>query len=488
MKLNRPDLVLERAFIGGSWISASATGRFAVTNPANKDHLAWVPDCGAVEALAAVEHAQAAFAGWRAKLAKERAAILKKWFELIMANQEDLARLLSLEMGKPLTESRGEIAFGAAYVEWFAEEAKRNYGDIIPETIRGRKLLVTKEPVGVVAAITPWNFPMAMLARKIAPALAAGCTVVCKPSEDTPLSALAIVKLAEESGVPAGVINVVTASRARTPEVADIWLEDARVRKLTFTGSTAVGKKLAKGSADTLKKLSLELGGNAPFIVFDDADLDAALAGVMASKYRNNGQTCVCANRILVQSGIYDEFARRLGEAAAKLRIGAPADIEVDQGPLINERALAKVEEHVLDALAKGATVLTGGRRSAAGACFYEPTVLTNVTTAMKVVREEIFGPVAPLVKFETEAEAVAMANDTPYGLAAYFYTAEMARIWRMSEALEFGMVGVNEGLLATEVAPFGGVKESGYGREGSKYGLEDYQSIKYVCLGGLSR
>jgi succinate-semialdehyde dehydrogenase/glutarate-semialdehyde dehydrogenase len=487
MKLDHRHLLLQQAFIGGAWIDEARQRSFPVHNPANQELLASVADCGATEALAAVDHAAAAFPIWRAYLAKERAAILKKWFGLIMDHQEDLARLISLEQGKPLQESRGEVAFGASYVEWFAEEAKRNYGDLIPETVRGRKLLVTREPIGVVAAITPWNFPIAMLARKIAPALAAGCTIVAKPSEDTPLSALAIAKLAEQAGVPAGVINVVPASRERTPEVADAWLQDGRVRKMTFTGSTEVGKKLARASADTLKKLSLELGGNAPFIVFDDADLDLAVEGVMASKFRNNGQTCVCANRILVQAGIYAEFAQRLTAAASRLRVGAAADIDVDQGPLINQRAVDKVEEHVRDALEHGATLLTGGKRSVAGANFFEPTVISNVNTRMKVTREETFGPLAPLFRFETEAEAVALANDTEFGLAAYFYSRDMARIWRVSEALDVGMVGVNEAIIATEVAPFGGVKESGYGREGSRYGLEDYQVMKYVCMGGMA-
>jgi succinate-semialdehyde dehydrogenase/glutarate-semialdehyde dehydrogenase len=487
MQLHNPDLLLQQAFIGGEWVDQPQRRTFDVFNPANQERLASVPDCGAAEALAAVGHAQAAFPAWRARLAKERAAILNKWFQLIIANQEDLARLISLEQGKPLQESRGEVAFGAAYVEWFAEEAKRSYGDIVPETVPGRKLLVTKEPIGVVAAITPWNFPIAMLARKIAPALAAGCTIVAKPSEDTPLSALAIVKLAEQAGVPAGTINVVTASRERTPEVADAWLQDSRVRKVTFTGSTEVGKKLARAGADTLKKLSLELGGNAPFIVFDDADLDLAVEGVLASKYRNSGQTCVCANRILVQAGVYDEFARRLTDAVARFRVGAAANLDVDQGPLINERAVAKVEEHVRDALEHGGKLLIGGKRSAAGVNFFEPTVISEVTIDMKVAREETFGPLAPLFRFDTEAQAVALANDTRFGLAAYFYSQDMARIWRVSEALDVGMVGVNEALIATEVAPFGGVKESGYGREGSHYGLDEYQVIKYVCMGGMA-
>lgn len=473
--------------IDGRW-EQEATGRvFAVTNPADGAPIAQVPDCGSGEAATAVDRAQQAFGEWRARTAKERSQLLKRWFELLTAHREDLARLISLEQGKPLKEARGEVDYAAAYVEWFAEEAKRAYGDVIPTATRGRRVIVVKQPVGVVAAITPWNFPIAMLARKIAPALAVGCTVVAKPSEDTPLSALAIGLLAMEAGIPAGVINIVTASRARTPEVAETWLNDARVRKLTFTGSTAVGKALARGSAGTLKRVSLELGGNAPFIVFDDADLDAAAAGAIASKFRNSGQTCVCANRILVQAGVYDAFAKKFAALVRELRVGPASSGDTDQGPLINDRALVKVEQHIRDAQERGAQVITGGGRHALGGTFFEPTVLTGATTAMQLASEETFGPVAPLFRFETEAQAVQLANDTPFGLAAYFYSRDIGRVWRVAEALEVGMVGINEGVISTEVAPFGGVKESGYGREGSHYGLDDYLNIKYLCMGGLS-
>ncbi|HVW67351.1 MAG TPA: NAD-dependent succinate-semialdehyde dehydrogenase [Steroidobacteraceae bacterium] len=487
MQLTRNDLILERALIGGSWVAEGAGRSFPVTNPANGACLAHVPDCGAAEGRAAVERAQAAFPAWRALPGKERARLLGRWFQALLANREDLARLLSLEQGKPLREALGEVDYGASYVEWFAEEAKRVYGDIIPATVKGRRVLVVKEPVGVVAAITPWNFPIAMLARKIAPALAVGCTVVAKPAEDTPLSALAIAKLAEETGIPAGVINIVTASRDRAAEVAGAWLDDARVRKLTFTGSTQVGKRLANAATGTLKRVSLELGGNAPFIVFDDADLDAAVAGVMASKFRNTGQTCVCANRILVQSGVYAEFAAKLAPAVAALRVGPAASGDTDQGPLINARAADKVEEHIRDAVGRGAKILVGGRRHDLGGTFFQPTVLTEVTAAMRVATEETFGPVAPLFRFESEADAVALANATPFGLAAYFYSRDIARIWRVAEALEVGIVGINEGIISSEVAPFGGIKESGYGREGSHYGLDDYLNIKYLCMGGLA-
>jgi len=487
MQLTRNELIIDRVLLGGRWEQEANGRRFAVTNPATSAVLAEVPDCGAGEAAAAVNHAHAAFAPWRARPAKERSQLLKRWFDLITANREDLARLISLEQGKPYKESLGEVDYGAAYVEWFAEEAKRAYGDVIPATTRGRRIVVTKEPVGIVAAITPWNFPIAMLARKIAPALAAGCTVVAKPSEDTPLSALAIAKLAMDAGIPAGTVNVVTASRARTPEVADAWLDDGRVRKVTFTGSTAVGKALANGSSRTLKRVSLELGGNAPFIVFDDADLDDAAVGAIASKFRNTGQTCVCANRILVQAGVYDAFAAKFAEKVRELRIGPASSGNTDQGPLINERALAKVEQHIEDALAQGATVLTGGRRHALGGTFFEPTILTGATTSMKLASEETFGPLAPLFRFETEEQAVELANDTPFGLAAYFYSRDINRIWRVAEALQVGMVGINEGIISTEVAPFGGVKESGYGREGSHYGLDDYLNTKYLCMGSLA-
>jgi succinate-semialdehyde dehydrogenase / glutarate-semialdehyde dehydrogenase len=487
MRLTRSDLILERALIGGQWVQAGGDRTFAVTNPADGALLARVPDCGAAEGKAAVDRAQRAFPEWRALPGKERSRLLGRWFEALIANREDLARLLSLEQGKPLREALGEVDYGASYVQWFGEEAKRVYGDIIPATVKGRRVLVVKEPVGIVAAITPWNFPIAMLARKVAPALAVGCTVVAKPAEDTPLSALAIAKLAEEAGLPAGVLNIVTASRDRAAELAGAWLSDSRVRKLTFTGSTPVGKRLATGAAETLKRVSLELGGNAPFIVFDDADVDAAVAGAMASKFRNTGQTCVCANRILVQSGVYSAFASKLAAAVGQLRVGAAASGDVDQGPLINERALAKVEEHIRDAVERGAKVVAGGRRHVLGGTFFQPTVLTEVTPAMRLASEETFGPVAPLFRFESEAEAVALANDTPYGLAAYFYSRDLARIWRVAEALEVGIVGINEGTISTEVAPFGGVKESGYGREGSHYGLDDYLNIKYLCMGGMA-
>jgi succinate-semialdehyde dehydrogenase/glutarate-semialdehyde dehydrogenase len=487
IRVTRTDLILERALINGQWLPAATGKTFPVTNPADGSLIADVADCGAAEAKAAVDAAEAAFATWRTRPAKERAQLLRKWFELIVANQEDLARIISLEQGKPLAESRGEIAYGASYVEWFGEEAKRAYGTVIPENVRGRKLVALKEPVGVVAAITPWNFPMTMLARKIAPALAAGCTVVAKPAEDTPLSALALAKLAEEAGIPAGCINIVPASRAQAPAVVDVWLADSRVRKLTFTGSTPVGKHLARESAATLKKLSLELGGNAPFLVFDDADLDQAVAGVLASKFRNTGQTCVCAQRIFVQDGIYDAFAAKLVAAVKAMRMGPAASVDVEQGPLINARAVAKVEAHVADAVAGGARVLLGGKPHRLGGNFYEPTVLADVTTDMRVASEETFGPVAPLFRFKTEDEAVAAANATPYGLAAYFYSRDVGRVWRVSQALEAGVIGANEGIVATELAPFGGVKESGYGREGSLYGLDDYMHIKYVCMGGLA-
>jgi succinate-semialdehyde dehydrogenase/glutarate-semialdehyde dehydrogenase len=403
-----------------------------------------------------------------------------------MANQEDLARIISLEEGKPLTESRGEVAYGAAFVEWFAEEAKRAYGEVIPENVRGRKLIVVKEPVGVVAAVTPWNFPVAMLTRKVAPALAAGCAIISKPAEDTPLSALAVAKLAQEAGVPAGVLNIVTASRERTPAVVEQLLKDTRVRKLTFTGSTAVGKLLLRQSADTLKRVSLELGGNAPFIVFDDADVDAAVSGAMAAKFRNTGQTCVCANRILVQSRIYDAFAEKMAAAVSRLRVAPATQPDAEQGPLINERALKKVEDHLSDAVAQGGRILIGGKRHPAGPMFFEPTVIANATSAMKLAGEETFGPIAPLFRFENEADAIRLANDTPFGLAAYFYARDIGRVWRVAAALEAGMVGINEGIVSTEVAPFGGVKESGIGREGAREGLEEYQNLKYLCMGGL--
>ena len=486
MKLEREDLIVNRAIVGGARVAAADGRCFAVTDPANGAQIACVPDCGATEARAAVDAAERTFAEWKQRTAKERAGALKAWFATLMRNQEDLARLISLEQGKPLSESRGEVAYGASFVEWFAEEAKRSYGEVIPENVRGRKLLAVKEPVGIAAAITPWNFPLAMLTRKIAPALAAGCAVVAKPAEDTPLSALAVAALAEEAGIPAGAINIVTSSRERAPEIAGEWMHDSRVRKISFTGSTAVGKRLMEQSAATLKRVSLELGGNAPFLVFDDADLDAAVKGAILSKFRNTGQTCVCANRILVQSGVYDAFAEKLSAAVSRLRVGAAETGDSEQGPLINARAVTKVEDHIADALAKGASAVTGGKRHALGTTFFEPTVLTGVTPAMKIANEETFGPVAPLFRFHDEAEAIRLANDTPFGLAAYLYARDVGRVWRVTEALEYGMVSVNEGIFANEVAPFGGVKESGFGREGARQGMEEYQNVKFVCMGGL--
>ena len=487
LQLDRKDLIVTHAWIGNRRVPSTDAGTFRVENPADGSLIAEVADCGAPEARAATDAASRAFSCWRKLLAKERAAHLQAWLALVRRNQEDLARLISLEQGKPLVESRGEVAYGAGYIEWFAEEAKRTYGDVIPETAPGRKIIVTKEPVGVAAAITPWNFPIAMLARKIAPALAAGCTIVAKPAEDTPLSALALALLASEAGVPAGVINVVPASRSRAASVADAWLEDERVRKLSFTGSTAVGKHLAQASAPTLKRLSLELGGNAPFIVFEDADLDQAVKGMIAAKFRNAGQTCICANRIYVADAIYDDFAERAVEAVSKLRVGAAGEGGAEIGPLINAKALEKVERHVANAVERGARVLIGGERHALGRYFYEPTVLADVDSTMSLSCEETFGPVAPLFRFSTEEEAITAANSTPFGLAAYFYSRDIARVMRFAAALESGMIGINEAAISTEVAPFGGVKDSGYGREGSSYGIDEYLQTKYLCLGGLS-
>lgn len=484
MQLKDPTLLRQHAWIDGHWIEADDCSRFAVTNPADGSVLAQVPDLGANETRRAIAAADAALPAWRARTAKERATILRRWFELIMANQEDLAVLMTAEQGKPLAEARGEVAYGASFIEWFAEEGKRIYGDVIPSHGADKRIVVLKEPIGVVAAVTPWNFPIAMITRKAGPALAAGCTMVIKPAEDTPLSALALAVLAERAGLPAGVLNVVTTLKA--PEVGGELTANPTVRKLSFTGSTEVGKLLMKQCAATVKKVSLELGGNAPFIVFDDADLDAAVAGAMASKYRNAGQTCVCANRLLVQNGIYDAFAARLAEAVGQLKVGPGLSGEVQQGPLINHEAVAKVETLVADALAKGAGLACGGKRHALGGTFYEPTILTDVTPQMRVAREEIFGPVAPLFRFHTEDEAIRMANDTEFGLAAYFYASHIARVWRVAERLEYGIVGINEGIISTEVAPFGGVKESGIGREGSKYGIEDYVEMKYLCMGGI--
>ncbi len=482
--LHEPRLKRDQAAIDGQWIGANSGATFAVSNPADGSVIAQVADLGQAETVRAIEAANRAFPAWRSRTAKERSRILRRWFELITAHQEDLAVLMTLEQGKPLAESRGEIAYGAAFVEWFAEEAKRVEGDIIPATVPGRRLFALKEPIGVTAAITPWNFPIAMITRKVAPALAAGCTSVVKPSKLTPLSALALAELANEAGVPAGVLNIVPSASAAT--VGHELCTNPIVRKISVTGSTEIGRLVMRLSADTVKRLSLELGGNAPFIVFDDADLDAAVAGALACKYRNSGQTCVCANRILVQDAVYDAFAAKLGEAVAELKVGPGLEAGVQQGPLINAAAVAKVEEHIEDAISAGATVITGGRRHGRGGTFFEPTVLTDVTLQMKLAQEETFGPVAPLFRFHAEEEAIAMANATEFGLAAYLYARDVGRIWRVAEALEYGMVGVNEGIISTEVAPFGGVKQSGIGREGSRYGIDEYLEIKYVCLGGL--
>ncbi|MBT2334921.1 NAD-dependent succinate-semialdehyde dehydrogenase [Variovorax paradoxus] len=486
LTLSRPELQRTANFIAGEWCTAA--GRtLDVTDPATGALIAQVPDSGADDARAAVDAAHAAFPAWRRTPAKQRAQILKRWNDLVLAHQDDLGRLISREQGKPLAEGIGEVAYAASYIEWFAEEATRANGDVIPAPVPGRRMFAIKEPVGVVAAITPWNFPAAMIARKIAPALAAGCTVVCKPAEDTPLTSLALVALAAQAGVPAGVLNIVTASRERTPEVVDAWLDDARVRKITFTGSTPVGKHLARRSADTLKKLSLELGGNAPFIVFEDADIDAAVEGLMAAKFRNGGQTCVCPNRVFVHEAVHDEFAKLLAARVAALRVGPASEPGSQIGPMINARAIEKIERHVQDAVARGARVLAGGARlPALGPNYFAPTVLVNADAAMACACEETFGPVVPLTRFADEAEVVAQANDTPFGLAAYFYSRDVRRIWRVADALEAGIVGINEGALAAEAAPFGGVKDSGYGREGSVHGLGDYLHTKYICQGQL--
>jgi succinate-semialdehyde dehydrogenase/glutarate-semialdehyde dehydrogenase len=477
-------LLRDQAYVDGVWTAAASGRRFAVTDPATGQVLAEVPDMDAADARRAIAAAEAAWAPWRKRTAKERAAILRAWFDLVMAAQEDLARLMTAEQGKPLAEARGEVAYGASFIEWFAEEGKRVYGDTIPTHKPDARIVVLKESIGVVAAITPWNFPVAMITRKCAPALAAGCPVVIKPAEDTPLCALALAALAERAGLPKGVLNVITSTAAA--EVGAELTTHPAVRKVSFTGSTEVGRILMRQSAETVKKVSLELGGNAPFIVFDDADLDAAVAGAMASKYRNTGQTCVCANRILVQDGVHDAFARKLGEAVSGLKVGAGTEEGVSQGPLINEEAVRKVEALLADATAKGAEVVCGGKRHERGGTFFQPTIVTGVTPAMRMAREEIFGPVAPLYRFSTEDEAVRMANDTIFGLAAYFYARDVGRVWRVAEGLEYGIVGINEGIISTEVAPFGGVKQSGLGREGSRYGLEDFLEIKYLCLGGL--
>ncbi|MGC8534712.1 MAG: NAD-dependent succinate-semialdehyde dehydrogenase [Rhizomicrobium sp.] len=482
--LSDPKLFKTDGFIDGTWCAADTQARFAVTNPATGEELAKVADFGTAETTRAVMAAHRAFASWRAHTAKERAGLLRRWFELIMAAQEDLARLMTAEQGKPLAEARGEVAYGAAFIEWFAEEAKRVYGDVIPAPKRDGRILVFKEPIGVVGAITPWNFPVAMITRKLAPALAAGCTAVIKPAEDTPLSALALAELAQRAGLPAGVFNVVPSNQP--VEVGKVLTGHPAVRKFSFTGSTEVGKLLMAQCATTVKKVSLELGGNAPFIVFDDADLEQAAAGALLSKYRNMGQTCVCTNRILVQDGIYDAFVAKLVERVRGLKIGDGSKDGVTQGPLINTEALKKVERLIADATQKGARIELGGHRHELGGTFFEPTVISGATPQMAVYREEIFGPVASLFRFKDDDDAIRMANDTEYGLAAYFYSRDVKRVFRVAERLEYGIIGANEGIISTEVAPFGGVKESGIGREGSKYGIEDYLEIKYVALGGI--
>jgi succinate-semialdehyde dehydrogenase/glutarate-semialdehyde dehydrogenase len=480
-----PSLVRTQAYIDGTW-SDGAAGRFEVRNPADGAKLAEVANCAAADAERAIAAAARAWPAWRARTAKERAGILKRWNDLILANADDLARLMTAEQGKPLAESKGEIAYGASFVEWFAEEGKRVYGETIPTYANDRRLLVLKEPVGVCAAITPWNFPNAMITRKVAPALAAGCTVVVKPAEQTPLSALALAELAQRAGLPPGVFNVLPSDSIHSIEIGKVLCQSPVVRKLSFTGSTAVGRILMQQSAPTLKKLSLELGGNAPFIVFDDADLDAAVDGAVASKYRNTGQTCVCTNRFYAQEAVYDEFVRRLAARASQLKVGSGFESGVQQGPLIDEAALAKVEAHVADAISKGARAVTGGRRHALGGTYFEPTVLADVSEQMLLARDETFGPVAPVFRFRDEAEVVESANRVEYGLAAYFYARDVARAWRVAERLEFGMVGVNTGIISTEVAPFGGVKQSGFGREGSHHGIDEYLIVKYVCIGGM--
>ena len=484
LQLADPTLLREAAFIDGAWCAADDGARVRILNPANGSLVGEVPVMRAAETRRAIDAAARAQADWARKTAKERATILRRFADLMLANTADLAIIMTAEQGKPLAEAKGEVAYAASFLEWFAEEGKRVYGEIIPTFRADSRLLVLRQPVGVAAAITPWNFPAAMITRKLGPALAAGCSFVCKPAPQTPFSALALAELALRAGVPAGVFNVVTGD---AEAIGGELTGNPLVRKLSFTGSTAVGKKLIAQCAGTVKKVSMELGGNAPFIVFDDADLDAAVQGAMASKYRNTGQTCVCANRLYVQSGVYEEFARRLVKAVGTLRVGDGLAGPTEQGPLIDARALAKVESHIGDALARGARVACGGKPHALGGNFFEPTVLLDVTPAMRVAREETFGPVAPLFRFETEADVVRMANDTEFGLAAYFYTRDLSRSWRMQEALEYGIVGVNTGLFSTEVAPFGGVKESGLGREGSRHGIDEYTELKYVCVGGLT-
>jgi len=483
MNLRDSRLFRQQCYVDGRWIDADGGGVQAISNPANGQKLGTVPMLAAAETRKAIAAAENAFPGWSALTAKERSVILRRWFELSMQNQEDLATIMTLEQGKPLAESRGEIAYGSSFIEWFAEEGRRVYGDVIPANSRDRRIVVLKQPIGVAAAITPWNFPNAMITRKAGAALAAGCTIVIKPAPATPFSALALAELAERAGVPKGVLNIVTGDEIA---IGRELCANPAVRKLSFTGSTEVGTILMQQSAPTIKKMSLELGGNAPFIVFDDADLDKAVPGVMASKFRNAGQTCVCANRVLVQDGIYHAFAKRMRDAVNALVVGDGMEEGVTIGPLIDMHAVEKVEQHVADAVGHGAQLAIGGKRHARGGTFFEPTLLLEVPLAARLMKEETFGPVAPLARFKTERDAIAMANDTVYGLACYFYSRDIGRIWRVAEALEYGMVGINEGIISTEVAPFGGVKQSGIGREGSKYGIEEYLEIKYLCMGGI--
>ncbi|HFP7025395.1 TPA: NAD-dependent succinate-semialdehyde dehydrogenase [Acinetobacter baumannii] len=481
MQLNNPSLLKQQSYIDGVWVDAVDKKSFAITNPATGESIATVPSVSAAQVEQAVEAAEKALATWKLTTSKERSALLRKWFNLIVENQEDLAVILSTEQGKPLTESRGEILYGASFIEWFAEEAKRTYGDVIPHDKHGRRLVVIKQPVGVVAAITPWNFPNAMITRKVGPALAAGCTVIIKPASETPLSALALVALAEQAGIPKGVVNVVTGS---SREIGGVLTTHPVVKKVSFTGSTQVGKVLMEQCSSTMKKLSMELGGNAPFIVFEDANLDKAVEGAIASKFRNSGQTCVCTNRILAHESIHDVFVEKLAAAVKQLKVAPAFEAGAEQGPLINEKSVEKIQEHIADAVEKGAKVVVGGKRHALGQTFFEPTLLADVTPDMLVAKDETFAPLAPIFKFSTDEQAIQMANDTEFGLASYIYTESLSRAWKVGEALEYGMVGINEGLISTEVAPFGGIKESGSGREGSKYGIEDYLEIKYMCMG----
>ncbi|MEO0470167.1 MAG: NAD-dependent succinate-semialdehyde dehydrogenase [Bacteroidota bacterium] len=484
ISLQNPTLFRNQCFINGQWRDAQNGATMPVLNPFDGASIGQVPDCGVAECREAIAAAHAAFGSWKQQTAAERSQILRRWYALQIKHLDDLARILTLEQGKPLAEAKGEIRYGASFVEWFAEEAKRAYGDIIPGHGRDKRITVIKQPIGVVAAITPWNFPNAMITRKVAPALAAGCTVVIKPSELTPFSALALAELADQAGFPAGVFNVITTNDA--PAIGQELTSHPKVKKISFTGSTQVGKILLQQSADTVKKVSLELGGNAPFIVFDDADIDAAVEGAIASKFRNAGQTCVCANRIFAQAGIYDDFVQKLTEAVGNLQMGNGLQAGVNIGPLIEQKALEFVEKVVGDAKTKGANILTGGKRQRDHGLLYEPTIITDVNTDMMVFQEEIFGPIAPVFRFETESEVIELANDTPFGLASYFYGRDYARIWRVAEALEYGMVGINTGMISTTVAPFGGIKESGFGREGSKYGMDDYLNLKYMCWGGV--